>query len=154
MNFPYRFKDNDNCLDYLISACCGNLGIRGILLAIRAPHGYEMQFEVVQDSDGSLRWRRWNDFSESNAPYGLYPHPTNLDFVDELRILREQNSKLRVQLPWQEGRGRYGTLFLAAAGGGEWLTCQPPIYGEPTSNLSIDRLWGVIFPKQPNDETR
>lgn len=136
-------NDNNKILADLIKEVKANEVCKAICQISGGAHGYIINYQILQLQTGELLIRNWGDFGDSG--FEIFKRQgLKLDLVEELHKLRKENPKLRTTID-SERRSRFGTIYIATAKDGDWITCRPPGNNGVYENTVVDRLYSIIF---------
>lgn len=140
----FEWKDwRDILLGQVVERLQSQENAVAVAVMIGEAHGYELQYEVVQVSDGSV-WRAgWSEF-QRDAPVDLKSSSMECDLIADLSELHAEHPASRVTLPEDSSRGRYMVLFVATMSFKKWITGQTRLSGEPRQG-ALDRIVDILF---------
>jgi hypothetical protein len=122
-----------------------------IVVRIGSAHGYEMQNELLQLTDGSLWAASWCDINPTSPVERvriIYP----IDLVAELAALRAEYPERGCCLPLEAGRGRIMSLYAATASSSRWITGPCRLLGGPRRG-SVDRIADALMGILPGSDS-
>lgn len=135
-------KTEDELLTILIEEVNSIADYEAICVVEGGAHGHSLKHQIIQLKNGRFLRRNWSNLSEVEEKYDKRLH---INLVNELNVLRQENSKMRVMTPKTDLGGRYATIYIAVKKDGDWIKCQIPLADKPVPFNAINRLLAAAF---------
>ena len=142
MDDDYKGVHNQT-LEELINKVKSQSEYKAICQISVSVHGYGLNYQIRQLASDRLVMQEWGSFAQFDET-AFKPLKVKLNLVEALQTLREENAVLRTTI--DSGRhSRFGTIYIATATDGDWITCKPLGGGDFATHSIIDKLYYIVF---------
>lgn len=111
-------------------------------LVVGGSHGYTMELEYMQRSDGTTQYSVWSDVQ---GIISTEERDVPLDLAAELPRLRDEIA-VETRLPDPAGSDRFTLVVLASRETGTWVEAPTPADGQPRGDGALGRIFQLVFP--------